>query len=385
MKVLHVVKTAVGASWVFHQVRVLLSLGIEVVIALPSASDGFAPKYRAIGATVVPVDLDFPARQPWKLPYVVSSCQRLIKQTKPDLIHLHHVGTTYVVRFALGRSHPIPRVFQVAGPLHLEHDVFTQLDINSAGSRDYWIATCRWTQNRYGELGIQQERIFLSYAGSDVSCFSKLRTGRLRSELGISSDVPLIGMVAYMYAPKWFLGQRQGIKGHEDFIDALRRVREMRPTVRGVIIGGAWASANWYENRIRELGRKFCNGSLTFLGTRQDVPALYPDLNLAVVPSHSENVGGAVEPLLSGVPVVAAMVGGLPDLVQENKTGFAVPTRDPEALANAIVKALDDPNEAERLTREGQTMARHLFDVEKTGREVANIYGRILERRVPVN
>jgi len=385
MKVLHVVKTAVGASWVFHQVRVLLSLGIEIVVALPSATDGFAPKYRAIGATVVPIDLDFPTRQPWKLPQVVSSCRSLIKQIKPDLIHLHHVGTTYVVRFALGTRHPIPRLFQVAGPLHLEHTVFTQLDINTAGPRDYWVATCRWTQNRYGELGIQQEHIFLSYAGSDVNCFNKLRTGRLRSELGISPDVPLIGMVAYMYAPKWFLGQRQGIKGHEDFIAALRRVREIRPAVRGVIIGGAWASATSYENRIRELGRKLCNGSLTFLGTRQDVPALYPDLNLAVVPSHSENVGGAVEPLLSGVPVVAAMVGGLPDLVKENKTGFAVPTRNPAALADAILKALDDPNEAKRLTGEGQKMARHLFDVERTGREIAEIYGRILERGVPLN
>jgi glycosyltransferase involved in cell wall biosynthesis len=116
------------------------------------------------------------------------------------------------------------------------------------------------------------------------------------------------------------------------------------------------------------------------MGTRADVPALYPDLDLAVVPSHSESVGGAVEPLLSGVPVVATNVGGLPDLVRENETGWQVPPRSPEALARAISDALRDKDEARRRTLPGQRLARHLFDVERTGREVAAIYEQILAR-----
>ena len=104
-----------------------------------------------------------------------------------------------------------------------------------------------------------------------------------------------------------------------------------------------------------------------------------------MVPSHSENVGGAVEPLLSGVPVVASKVGGLPDLVQEEKTGFVAPARNPEALAKAIVNALDDRDKAKRFTAEGQKLARHLFDVERTGREVADIYRQILARSAPPN
>lgn len=385
MKVLHVVKTSVGASWVFHQVRVLLSQGVEVVIALPTLTDGFAPQYRQLGATVLEADLDFPSRQPWKLPHVIAACRDLVKRTNPDLIHLHHVGNTYVMRMALGRQHPIPRIFQVAGPLHLEHSVFAQSDIKSAGQHDYWIATCRWTHDKYADLGVKQERVFLSYAGTDIARFKESPRGRLRRELGISEEVSLVGMVAYMYAPKRFLGQKQGLKGHEDFINALSCVRKIRPDVRGVIIGGAWGGADWYEERVREMGRLCCNGSLDFLGTREDVPDLYPDLDLAVVPSHSENVGGAVEPLLSGVPVVASKVGGLPDLVQEEKTGFVAPARNPEALAKAIVNALDDRDKAKRFTAEGQKLARHLFDVERTGREVADIYRQILARSAPPN
>lgn len=380
MKVLHIVKTAVGATWACEQVRVLRSLGVEVTVALPSDTDGLAPRYRESGATVVQADLDFPAREPWRLPRTLKACHELVEQVAPDLIHTHHVGTTFIVRLALGKSSSVPRAFQVAGPLHLENAIFAGFDIHLAGPPDHWIATCQWTQRKYLELGISSDRVFLSYAGTDIKPFQNIRTGRLRHELGIADSVPLVGMVAYMYAPKWFLGQHQGLKGHEDFIAALSLARERRPEIHGVIVGGPWGDAHWYENRLHYLGSRLCAGSLTFLGTRRDVPALYPDLDLAVVASHSENVGGAVEPLLSGVTVVATNVGGLPDLIQDGKTGRLVPPRNPAALARAILEALENRDEARRRTIEGQKLARHLFDVERTGREVAAIYEKVLAR-----
>jgi glycosyltransferase involved in cell wall biosynthesis len=184
-------------------------------------------------------------------------------------------------------------------------------------------------------------------------------------------------MVCYMYAPKRFLGQSTGLKGHEDFIAAFQIAQKTIPNLRGVIIGGAWNGAAKYEQRVRRIGHTACRDSLAFLGTRSDVPALYPDLDLAVVASHSENVGGAVEPLLSGVPVVSTNVGGLPDLVQPGITGTLVPPRDPQSLAAATLYSLKNANEARRLALAGQQMARQLFNVETTAREVAQIYSQI--------
>jgi glycosyltransferase involved in cell wall biosynthesis len=379
MKVLHIVKTAVGAGWAYEQVRELRSLGIEIVVALPSDTEGFAPRYREHGATVVRADLDLPACQPWRLPGTLRVCRELVAQVQPDLIHTHHVGTTFVARLALGKNSSIPRIFQVPGILHLEHEFFARLDMRLAGPQDYWIATCEWTRRKYEELGVPSGHLYLSYLSADVGRFSDARTGRLREELGVPTESPLVGMVAYMYAPKWFLGQDRGLKGHEDFIAALKLVREARPDVRGVIIGGPWGNAAWYEERLRYLGTRTCNGYLAFLGPRRDVPAIYSDLDLAVMPSHTENIPfSAVESLLSGVPVVATNVGGLPDLIQEEKTGWLVPPRRPEALARAILEALKDRDEAKRRTIEGQRLARKLFDAERTAREVAAIYEEIL-------
>jgi glycosyltransferase involved in cell wall biosynthesis len=145
-----------------------------------------------------------------------------------------------------------------------------------------------------------------------------------------------------------------------------------------VIIGGPWGRSLRYETHLRKLGAKLGNGWLTFAGTRRDVPAIYPDLDLAVVSSHSENCGGAIEPLLSGVPVVATNVGGLPDLIQDNKTGWLVSPQNSGALAHAILEALQNPAEARRRAKEGQSLAQSMFEVKTTGRGVAAIYEKIL-------
>jgi glycosyltransferase involved in cell wall biosynthesis len=384
MKILHIVKTATGATWVYHQVRVLRSLGFEIVVALPSATSGLAPKYQEAGATVIALNLDVPTKHPWQIAAVLKSCRTLVQSVRPDIIHTHHVGTTLVVRAALGKSSPIPRIFQVPGPLHLEHSFFAHLDTSSAGSQDHWIAGCRWTQRTYHQLGIPSQRVFLSYPGTDLSLFTCTRKNNLRSELRLAPDTPLVGMVCYMYAPKCFLGQTAGLKGHEDFIAAFPIAKKQLPNLHGVIIGGAWNGATSYEKHLRELGHRQCNGYLTFLGTRSDVPALYADLDLAVVPSHSENLGGAVEPLLSGVPVVATNIGGLPDLVQEGISGRLVPPRNAQAIAAAMLASLQNRAEAERLAVVGHEMTRHLFDVGRTAREVAQIYGKLATNAPPL-
>jgi glycosyltransferase involved in cell wall biosynthesis len=375
MKILHIVKTATGATWVYHQVRVLRSLGFEIVVALPSATASLAPKYQATGATVVPINLDVPTKHPWQIPAVLKSCQALVQSVRPDIIHTHHVGTTLIVRAALGKSSPIPRIFQVPGTLHLEHPFFAHLDTALAGPHDHWIAACRWTQRKYHQLGVSPQRVSLSYLGTDLRIFNPTRRNVLRRELGLAPNAPLVGMICYMYAPKRFLGQTAGLKGHEDFIAALQLAKKKYPDLQAVIVGGAWNGAIKYENHLRELGHRYCDGYLTFVGTRSDVPTIFPDLDLAVVASHTENVPHvAIEALLSGVPVVTTNVGGLPDIIQEGVSGRLVPPRDPQAIADAMLASLQNRAQARRLTIKGQEMARHLFDVERTTREVAAIY-----------
>jgi glycosyltransferase involved in cell wall biosynthesis len=222
---------------------------------------------------------------------------------------------------------------------------------------------------------VPSERIFLSYYGVDVDATALGNgEGRLRSELRLAPDQQVVGMVAYMYAPKRFLGQTTGLKGHEDFIDALALLLGKMPRLVGFCIGGAWNGAVRYEERVKARGKARCGDRLQFLGTRDDVHELYAGLDVAVHPSHSENVGGAAESLLYGVPTVATNVGGFPDVVIRGETGWLVPPRAPERLADAIAEALDDPSRARRYAEQGRAMVRSLLDVRQNAREVIAVY-----------
>ena len=378
MRVLHLVKTAVGGNWAQRQIRQLVRLGVEVHVAMPPGP--LVSAYRDAGVTVHLVNFDFPSSAPWRLKALSRQLRSLVRELRPALIHSHFVGTTLTMRMALGRNDEVPRVFQVPGPLHLEHPPFRMLDVHSAGEADYWIGTCQWTCRAYRNAGVADDRVFLSYYGVDLERAGQHRV-KARSRFPSPSREKVVGLVAYMYAPKRYLGQRRGLKGHEDLIDALQICRRELPELRGVFVGGAWNDARRYEKRVIKYGKERDRVRNVFLGSRQDIPALYATFDVAVCPSHSENVGAAVEAFLSGVPVVASDVGGLPDVVKDGRTGWLVPSRNPPALAEAILDALRHEDKANEFARNGEALAREYFDVQKTAAQVLTIYRQILSHR----
>jgi glycosyltransferase involved in cell wall biosynthesis len=87
--------------------------------------------------------------------------------------------------------------------------------------------------------------------------------------------------------------------------------------------------------------------------------------DVVLVPSRVEPFGlVAVEGMLHGRPVVAAAVGGLPEIIDDGRTGLLVRPEDPSALASAILRLLDDPGAARRLATAGQADARARFSID---------------------
>lgn len=379
MRVLHLVKTARGATWALRQMRELVRLDVDVHAMLPPGP--LVEQYQQAGVTCHVMQPDLPVRHPLRLARSLLAFRRRVDALAPDVIHSHFVGTTLTMRLALGPDHPTPRIFQVPGPLHLESRCFRRMELMTAGASDYWVGSCRWTCDRYRRSGVPADRLFLCYYGTDVENFCDRRTGKLRRELGISPATPLVGMVAYMYAPKRYLGHTRGLKGHEDLIDAVALCKQSNSDLVCVVIGAAWNNASWYERRIRDYARRRCGNHVAALGHRHDVMSLYADFDVAVHPSHSENVGGAVESLLMRVPTIATRVGGFPDLVHDGETGWLVPPRNPAELAKAMRAALADRARAGAYAAQGQRRAREQFDIRRTSMEVRAIYQQVLQRR----
>jgi glycosyltransferase involved in cell wall biosynthesis len=377
MRVLHAVKTVDGARWAIDQVRELVAHGMEVHVALPSFSGRFLQNWRETGAVLHALPVDLPIKSPWLLPGLLHQVRDLVERVKPDIIHSHFFGTTILLRMALGAHHPTPRIFQVPGPLHLEHGLFRRWELQSAGPADRWIASSRYIESLYLAQGVTPDRLFLSYYGNQMPSTSTtdgpLRTGQLRKRLGIPAQQLVVGNINHIYPPKWYLGQTRGLKRHEDVIDALALVCKSREDVTGVLVGSQWGQGDLYQKKLMRRAASAGPGRILMPGhlASEEVSSAWRDFDLAVHVPTSENCGGVVEPLQAGVPVIAARVGGLPEVVFEGVSGQLVSPGNVEELATAISSALQHLDVLRQGAARGAALVTTMFDAARTAQEVA--------------
>jgi glycosyltransferase involved in cell wall biosynthesis len=117
----------------------------------------------------------------------------------------------------------------------------------------------------------------------------------------------------------------------------------------------------------------------SFLGTRRDVPALLPGLDVACLSSVHEGVPIAlIEAMAAGVPVVATDCGGVRDIVADGEQGFVVPVGDRDALADRLRLLAEDPETRARLGKGGRVRAEQEFGIERTARAYESLMSELV-------
>jgi glycosyltransferase involved in cell wall biosynthesis len=380
MRALHLIKTSDGAHWAALQVRELVRSGVEVDVALPSLTGRSVNLWNSTGARLHEVDFNFPVRSPWLLNGVARRARALIEAVQPDVIHSHFVSTTLTLRAASTRR--TPRLFQVPGPLHLEHWLYRSAEIACSSACDYWIASSRYTRNLYLRAGVEDARAFLSYYGTETNSLLASPHAGLRGRLGIPQDALVIGNINLFYRPKRYLGQFTGIKAHEDLIEALQIVTSARANTFGVLAGGPWLGAQGYFEKLQRRAHQAAPGRILLPGPLEpaEVHQAWKEFDCAIHAPRSENCGGVVEPLLAGIPLVAGRVGGLPEVVLDGVTGVTVPIRNPRAMAHAILEVLAEREAAQVRAETGRRLVHVMFSPQRTAAEIKGIYEYVLGR-----
>jgi glycosyltransferase involved in cell wall biosynthesis len=380
MRVLQICKTAEGAFWAVRQVAELVRLGVDVHVALPNLSGAAIPAWRTTGATLHSVDCGLPVRNPRNMARASTAVRDLVQEVNPDLIHSHFVSTTVMLRLVMGRNHVIPRIFQVPGPLHLENGLTRRLELSTAGECDFWIASSRYTRGLCETAKIPSDKLFMSYYSSDIDLFSTRRPGYLRRNLNIPDSAFIVGNINLIYPPKRYLGHTVGLKCHEDIIEAISIAQHHTDNIWGVLVGGTFCGSQKYETKLRRLAQMKGRGQILMTGkvNADEVAMCWPDYDCAVHVPLSENCGGVVEPLLCAVPTIAGQVGGLPEVVQHERTGTTVPIRRPDLLAQSILKAVAHPVEHKSRAERGRQLVAAMFHPARCTKEIISIYRHIL-------
>lgn len=205
------------------------------------------------------------------------------------------------------------------------------------------------------------------YNGVDLGRFSHA-TSMTRAECGLQPEGAVIGTVCRLVEP---------LKGVRYLLEATGKLLRNPALHRTqLLIVGDGPAYEQLDQYARELG---ISARVKFLGVRQDIERLLPLMDVFVLPSLYEGFGIAiVEAMASGCPVIATRVGGIPELVEHNRTGLLVRSGDVDELVVAMETVLLSQEDARRLALAGQEIARLKFSIEAAIQSHQNLYETLL-------
>ncbi|MEA3308129.1 MAG: glycosyltransferase, partial [Chloroflexota bacterium] len=215
------------------------------------------------------------------------------------------------------------------------------------------------------EVGIPRHKIVVIPNGIDAQAFEHLPAKpQARARLGLPLNSTLVGTVARLNPVKR--------------LDVLLQATALMNDVHVVIVG---AGPEW--ERLKTLRKQLGLADRVHLaGQQSNVPEWLAALDLFALTSDWEGMSNALlEAMAAGLPVVATAVGGTPEVVVDGETGFLVPPRDPNALAQAIIRLLRDPDLRHQMGEAGRARVAAHFSVEQMVRKTEALYEKLLAEK----
>ena len=365
--------------------RELRRRGHDAAAVIGGPNGDLAPKLAADGIPFHVLEFDwFKSRTPLETAKKLVALARLFRRIRPDVVQYHLFPSIVIGRLAGWLAGVPVRFSMIPGPYYLEAPILGDIEAGTAWADTRVIASCEFTRTLYARYGVPRDHVDLVYYGSDERLFDPARAdpARVRRELDLASDNPVVGMVAYFYprlpdspyTPPHLVNR--GIKGHDVLLRAVPGVLRHVPNAVFLLVGSGWSEGGVaYEHEMKALAETLSVAhAVRFAGGRTDIPDTLAAFDVALQCSLNENLGGSIEALLMARPTIVSRVGGLVDSVRDGDTGLVVPPDDPGALADAIVDLLSDRAKAERLGQAGRALALTSFTLTKTVDDLESLY-----------
>jgi glycosyltransferase involved in cell wall biosynthesis len=334
-------KTSDGGFWSVDGAATLARRGHRVTFLLPSEEGRLPDRVRAAGLEVVRAEAPLPGAPPWRQPAAVARLRRQVRSMGADVVVSHLYAAALAGRAATWRT-GVPHVFVSPGPLYLKNPVIHAVERVGWRFDAHVVATSDVLDEAYRRLGVPRARrsnIAYSIGADWTAATSPADRAAAREALDLDPDEFVAVCLAYFYAPKRLVHRGTGIKGHDVLLEAWRRHRAGGGEGTLLVVGGGFGPAG--EAHRRDLLATFGDvPGVRWVGHVDDVASWYHAADVSIAPSRSENHGAAAEASLLAIPTIASRVGGLPELVVEDETGWLAPPGDPDALVDALHRAI---------------------------------------------
>ena len=353
-----------GQNQVLLTVNGLRSAGHRA--ALVAHPDGELRRRAAEGLDLIPIaprtEMDLSAA--WKF-------SRVIKRLAPDVIHAHDPHGVALAALALSmgsaaaKGGPTPALVAARRvDFHLKGNSFSRWKYRQV---DVFIAASEAIRQMLVADGVPDDRTVTVHEGIDVEHVLAAPPVNVHEAFWLPHGAPVVGNVAALVPHK---GQRY-------LIDAAHLVVQQVPDARFVILG----EGELRDHLEKQVHEHHLEKHVLLPGFRTDVLGCIKGFDLFVMSSITEGLGTSLlDAMACARPIVATRAGGIPEIVEDGVNGLLAPVRDHHALAEAMVRALKDPDLRRRLGEAGFARVNQRFTVERMVAETADVYARVAGR-----
>lgn len=259
-------------------------------------------------------------------PVAVRRLRKIARALEVDVVHTNSLNSWY--GWAVARRTRLPHVWHA-------REIVVQsraaLKVERFLAKRYATKVIAMSQAIADQL--DPTNVVVIHESADPAEYRPDRAGRFRRRVGIPDDAPLAGSA----------GRIDTWKGVDVLLDAWPAVKERVPDAHLVVAGGPVTGKDDYFATLA--GRAAALPDVHWLGMRDDIPDVFADLDVFVLPSTEPEPYGlvAVEALASGARVVATDAGGPPEILATSRPGAGrlVTPRDTEALTEGVAAELE--------------------------------------------
>ncbi len=323
------------------------------VLRLPS------PRIRAVGSLI----------------FVASLMIHLIRQRREfDVIHVHQTDYAAFASTLASRLLGKPVVCQLQGSgstgsiAQMQRSPVSPLVLWSLKRIERLVAVSNAIHEELLEAGFPEHQIAQIPNGVDVEAFKPRRnTGSAKGQQDTQKQRIL------------YVGRLSPEKGPDILIEAFRLLTTQTSNSARLLLVGKGQMSQFLERRVRDYRLE---DLAEFVGSVSDVQPYLQAADLFVLPSRAEGLSVALlEAMACGLPVVATAVSGTVDVIHDGVNGLLVEPEDPEVLAQAIKRLLDDPEFARRLGREARSTVEEKYSLQLVAERYIKLYRELLNER----
>lgn len=303
-------------------------------------------------------------------PRILGDLVRVARERRAAILHVHGYAAADFGRLAARRVGAAlvlhehfadPRMPAYQGLADRLLSGFTDRAIAVSGStRDFLVR----------QRHVPAARVRLIWNGAPLAEFAPVTPAAAlatRRELGLPPEALVVGSI----------GRLSEQKGHRYLLDAAARVLTRKEDARFLIVG----DGDQMEPLRRQAEALGITASVLFAGHRTDVRALLGALDVFCISSTYEGTPLALfEAMAAGKTIVSTAVDGCREVLEDGVTGLLVPPRDPEALAGALLRCLDDAALRASLAKRARDASAR-FDIAACVAQMQDLYDEVLAEK----